>query len=78
LITYAFINITIDAAKGVAWDKCQQLLQSSPWFMSHGTVKGTTNIEWVPPKGIELVAGSQSRHIIGRAVKWCFIDEVSF
>lgn len=78
LITYAFINITIDAAKGVAWDKCQQLLQSSPWFMSHGTVKGTTNIEWVPPKGIELIAGSQSRHIIGRAVKWCFIDEVSF
>ena len=71
LITYAFINITIDAARGVAWDKCQQLLQSSPWFMSHGTVKGTTNIEWVPPKGIELVAGSQSRHIIGRAVKWC-------
>ena len=26
-ITFAFMNITIDAAKGVAWDKCQQLLQ---------------------------------------------------
>ena len=23
LITFAFINITLDAAKGVAWDKCQ-------------------------------------------------------
>lgn len=78
LITYAFINITIDAARGVAWDKCQQLLQSSPWFMAHGTLEGRTNVEWVPPKGIELIAGSQSRHIIGRAVKWCFIDEVSF
>lgn len=78
LITYAFINITIDAARGVAWDKCQQLLQSSPWFLSHGTLEGRTNIEWVPPKGIELIAGSQSRHIIGRAVKWVFIDEVSF
>ena len=78
LITYAFINITIDAARGVAWDKCQQLLQSSPWFLSHGTLEGRTNIQWVPPKGIELIAGSQSRHIIGRAVKWVFIDEVSF
>ena len=77
-ITFAFMNITIDAAKGVAWDKCQQLLQSSAWFMSHGTVSRSLNPEWSPPKGIELIYGSQSRHIIGRAVYWCFFDEVSF
>lgn len=70
-ITFAFMNITIDAAKGVAWDKCQQLLQSSDWFMSHGTVSKSLNPEWSPPKGIELIYGSQSRHIIGRAVYWC-------
>ena len=29
-ITFAFMNITLDASKGVAWDKCQQLLQASP------------------------------------------------
>ena len=28
--------------------------------------------------GIELIAGSLSRHIIGRAVFWAFFDEVSF
>jgi hypothetical protein len=77
-ITFAIINITLDAAKGVGWDKMQQLLQSSPWFMSRGTVTGTTNITWNPPKGIELIAGSLSRHIIGRAVYWAFFDEVSF
>lgn len=77
-ITFAVINITLDAAKGVGWDKMQQLLQSSPWFMSKGTVTGTTNITWNPPKGIELIAGSLSRHIIGRAVYWAFFDEVSF
>lgn len=77
-ITFAFMNITMDAAKGVAWDKCQQLLQSSPWFMARGTVSKSINPEWSPPKGIELLYGSQSRHIIGRAVYWAFFDEISF
>lgn len=78
LITFAFMNITIDAATGVAWNKAQQMLQSSPWFMSKGTVTGTTNPTWKPPKGIELIAGSLTRHIIGRAVFTCFFDEISF
>lgn len=78
LITFAFMNITIDAAEGVAWNKAQQLLQSSPWFMSKGTVSGTSNPTWKPPKGIELIAGSLQRHIIGRAVFSCFFDEISF
>ena len=77
-ITFAFMNITLDASKGVAWDKCQQLLQASPWFMARGTMSGTTNRVWNPPKGIELIAGSLSRHIIGRAVFDCFFDEISF
>ena len=78
LITFAFMNITLDAANGVAWNKAQQLLQSSPWFMSKGTISGTSNPTWKPPKGIELIAGSLTRHIIGRAVFTCFFDEISF
>lgn len=70
-ISFAVMNITLDASRGVAWDKMQQLLQSSEWFMEKGTVSGTVNEEWHPPKGIELIAGSLSRHIIGRAVFWC-------
>ena len=77
-ITFAVMNITLDASRGVAWDKMQQLLQSSEWFMNKGTVTGTVNEEWNPPKGIELIAGSLSRHIIGRAVFWSFFDEISF
>ena len=34
-ITFAFMNITLDASKGVAWDKFQQLVQASPWFLAH-------------------------------------------
>ena len=67
-ITFSFMNITLDASKGVAWDKAQSLLQASPWFMARGTVSGRENIVWTPPKGIELIAGSQPRHVIGRAV----------
>ena len=67
-ITFSFINVTIDAAKGVAWDKIQQLLQSSPWFMSHGNVSGRSEIIWTPSKRIELVVGSNNNAIIGRAL----------
>ena len=71
LITFAVMNITLDAAKSVAWDKMQNLIQSSSWFMDRGTLTKSDVPEWKPPKGIELIAGSQTRHIIGRAVYWC-------
>ena len=71
LITFAFINITLDAAKGVAWDKCQQLLQKSEWFMQRGTLSKSANPIWRPPKGIELITGSNTNHIIGRALFAC-------
>lgn len=77
-ITFSLMNITMDAAKGVAWDKLQQLLQSSEWFMNHGRVSKSLQPEWQPEKGIELIYGSQPRHIIGRAVFSSFEDEISF
>lgn len=67
-ITFSLINVTIDAAKGVAWDKLQQLVQSSPWFMSHGSMSGRTELIWTPDKRIELVVGSSNNAVIGRAV----------
>ena len=83
-ISFSQINITLDAARGVAWDKMQQLLQGSPWFMAHGKVTGTDNLVWKPIKKpgqlgtIELVVGSKNSHIIGRAVFCNFSDEVNF
>ena len=72
------MNITMEAAKGVAWDKLQQLVQASPWFMAHGRVSGRDTLEWQPLPGIELIYGSQPRHVIGRAVFSSFEDEISF
>lgn len=67
-ITFSIMNITIDAAKGVAWSKIQELLQSSPWFLQHGRLSKSINPEWQPNQNIELIYGSQPRHVIGRAV----------
>ena len=77
-ITFSLINVTIEAAKGVAWDKLQQLVQTSPWFMSHGTISGRSEIVWTPNKRIELVVGSNNNAVIGRAVFSNFTDEVNF
>ncbi len=78
LITFAVMNTTLEASKGVAWDKLQQLLQSSEWFMNHGTISGRDYPEWTPPKGIELIAGSRVNHIRGKAIFCAFLDEISF
>lgn len=80
VISFAVINITIDAAQGVAWSKLQNMVQSSDWFMTHGVLSRSDEPEWKPnPKSnIELICGSQPRHFIGRALYWAFFDEISF
>ena len=80
VISFAVINITLDAAAGVAWSKMQNLIQSSDWFLSHGSLSKTEIPTWKPfaKSNIELICGSQPRHFIGRALYWCFFDEISF
>ena len=78
-ITFSMLNVTLEAAAGVGWDKMQQLLQSSDWFMERGNMNASrTNPQWQPPKGIELVFGSSNRHVVGRALFSNFSDEVNF
>lgn len=78
-ITFSMLNVTLEAAQGVGWDKMQQLLQSSDWFMERGNMNASrTNPQWQPPKGIELVFGSSNRHVVGRALFSNFSDEVNF
>jgi hypothetical protein len=78
-ITFSMLNITIDTAKGVAWDKVQQLIQGSEWFMSHGSLNASrVSPTWQPDKHIELIFGSSNNHVIGRALFSNFSDEVNF
>lgn len=68
-ITFSMLNITLETAKGVGWDKLQQLVQGSEWFMNHGSVNASrTAPTWQPDKHIELIFGSNNNHVIGRAL----------
>ena len=44
-ISFAVINITLDASRGVAWDKLQSMVQASDWFMTHGYVTKSNDPE---------------------------------
>lgn len=77
-ITISLMNITIENAKGVALDKMNQMILSSEWFLTHGEMAGTTNLEYRPEKHIELIAASSNNQVIGRAVFANFTDEVNF
>lgn len=78
-ITFSMLNITLETAKGVGWDKLQQLVQGSEWFMNHGSVNASrTAPTWQPDKHIELIFGSNNNHVIGRALFSNFTDEANF
>lgn len=68
-ISISMLNVTLEAAHGVGWQKIQALIQSSPWFLDHGHVNASrTEPTWQPNKNIELIYGSSNRHIVGRAL----------
>lgn len=78
-IWFSMMNITLEAAQGVAWSKLQELLQSSPWFMARGTIHGKDKLEWQPiNKKLRLVYGSNNNKLLGKAVLVNFSDEVNF
>lgn len=77
--TFSQLNITIDTAKGVAWNKTQSMLQDSPWFMNHGLINASrTEPTWQPNGNIELLFGSSNRNVIGRNLFCNISDEVNF
>ena len=77
-VAFAFMNITKGLAENIGVTKFQNTVQSSPWFMSRGTITGRTNLMCNPPEFINLIVGSQSSDVIGQAIYYCFFDEISF
>ncbi len=67
-LSISMMNITLDNARGVALDKMNQMILSSEWFLAHGEMHGTTNLNYVPQKHIELICASGNNQIIGRAI----------
>jgi len=76
-IAFAFLNITIELAENIGIAKFQETVKLSPWFMERGTVSPRSNF-WTPPSYINIIIGSQSSDVIGQALLFVFIDEISF
>lgn len=77
-IVFAFINITLDRAYGVAFGKMQRLLLDSPWFLAHGDVRGSKYKVYYPSKRISWSIGANEGHVLGGDVFAAIIDEVEF
>lgn len=77
-ICFAFMNITEYLARDIGISKFQTSIQMSPWFMERGTLSGTKEVIWNPPKYMDIIIGSQPRHVIGQAILYGFFDEISF
>lgn len=76
-IAFAFLNITIELAENIGIAKFQETVKLSPWFMERGTVSPRSNF-WSPPSYINIIIGSQSSDVIGQALLFVFMDEISF
>ena len=77
-VAFAFMNITEELSYDIGVNKFQNTVQSSPWFMSKGTVTGRKELIWNPPNWIDIIVGSQPRHVIGKPIYAAFFDEISF
>ena len=77
-LAFAFMNITEALAYDIGVSKFQATVQMSPWFLERGTLSGRNEIIWNPPSYINVIVGSQPRHVIGQAILYAFFDEISF
>ncbi len=78
--TIAFANLTKDLAQGVAFREYNDTLKRSPWFNRHGSFTNSATRPIYIPEGnqIELVAASDSAHVLGMQLWACCMDEVNF
>ena len=75
-LVFAFMNIKKDLAEEIGIAKFQNTIQSSPWFLKHGTIEGRTNKIWVPQKfnnqeAVDIKIGSQADDLIGLPIYFC-------
>lgn len=73
-----FFNLTLKLSERTAYSRFQRAIQSSPWFMSRGTVSGKKYLEYVPDKNIRFDKGSNLEHALGSACMFVIMDEMSF
>lgn len=76
----AFANLTKDLAEGVAYREFNDTLKESPWFNDHGKFSRSERNFYYIPEGdkIEIIAGSDSAHMLGLQIWFAIMDETNF
>lgn len=77
-IAIALFNISKDQGYGVGYDKLQNMMKQSPWFLEHGRLIGRTHPTYYPDKNIDIIVGSKMDHFIGHDIISAFMDEINF
>lgn len=63
-----FLNLNMDLAAGVGYDRFNKAALSSPWFRRNGSVTGRNYKVYKPDKDIAAIVASTNDHMIGKDV----------
>lgn len=76
----AFANLTQELAHGVAYRTYNDTLRESDWFQNHGKFSRSDRKFYYIPEGdkIDIIAGSDSAHMLGLALFAVGMDECNF
>lgn len=67
-IALVFLNLNLDLAEGVGWDRFNKGAMSSPWFRRYGSIDGKKYKVYRPDKDIAAIIASNNDHMIGKDV----------
>lgn len=77
-IVFVVMNLTLDLAYSGLYSLIVESIKMSPWFCKKVDIRGKYEFSIEFPKGISLIAGSQTQHTIGKNVLGAILDEVNF
>ena len=67
-IGLVFLNLTLDLAEGVGYDRFNKGAMSSPWFRRNGSIVGNKYKSYKPDKDISAIIASTNDQMIGKDV----------
>lgn len=77
-IVFVVMNLTLDLAYQGLYTLIVENIKSSPWFLERVDIRGKYDVIIEFKEGIQLIAGSNTNHVIGKNVIAACLDEVSF
>lgn len=77
-IVFVVMNLTLDLAYAGLYTLIVENIKESPWFQNKVEIRGKYDYIIEFGNGIQLIAGSNTNHVIGKNVISAILDEVSF